>query len=234
MLFERIMTLDLAPGAPLSDREISDALGISRTPVREALIRLAAIGLVRTQPRSGTFVSRISIKQVLDANLVRRELEAACAREAAAAITETTRAKLEDLIARQGRAAARGDARRFYALDVAFHTAIHDASGNAICHAVIQDMRAVIDRIRHLSLGTDPETVEIIADHAAILDAISSGDGARADAAMRRHIDRVTRVTADLVRRFPDYFDHDAVLAAAPPGRRAGRLPSLEAARAAR
>jgi DNA-binding GntR family transcriptional regulator len=234
VLFERIMTLDLAPGAALSDREICDALGVSRTPVREALIRLTAIGLVMIQPRSRTFVSRISIKRALDANLVRRELEAACAREAAASATPAAGARLADLITQQGLAAARGDAKRFYALDVAFHAAIHDMAGNAICHAVIQDMRAVIDRIRHLSLSTDPETAEIIADHTAIVTAIRCGDSARADTAMRRHIDRVTRVTAELVQRFPDYFVHDAVLTAAPPMRRASRSISPEPERAAR
>ena len=76
-LREAIVSLEFPPGSALSDRDLCETLNMSRTPVREALLRLANLGLVEIRPQAGTFVSRIRMEEVLEANFIRRELERA-------------------------------------------------------------------------------------------------------------------------------------------------------------
>ena len=100
-LRDAIVGLELPPGAALSDRELCEQLSMSRTPVREALLRLANIGLVEIRPQSGTFVSRIRMAEVHEANFIRRELEGACVREAAKVINASQKKELIFLIEQQ-------------------------------------------------------------------------------------------------------------------------------------
>src|ERR1041384_5044755 len=100
-----IVTLRLTPASALSEQEIADRLKVSRQPVREAFIKLSEIGLVRVLPQRGTFVTRISEKEVLDARFVREAVECAIARRASGGIAKSAMDELRDIIGEQRKAA---------------------------------------------------------------------------------------------------------------------------------
>jgi DNA-binding GntR family transcriptional regulator len=206
-LREAIVGLELPPGSALSDRELCETLGMSRTPVREALLRLASLGLVEIRPQAGTFVSRIRMKEVLEANFIRRELEGACAREAAKLITDSQRNELMFLIDQQKLDHSAQNLKVFSRLDIEFHSAIHTIAGNAMCRTIIRDVRMFVDRLRNLSLHRPTDLPEIVADHLAIATAMAKGDPDGAERAMNRHMDRVHRVAKTLIAHYPEYFE---------------------------
>jgi len=206
-LRDAIVGLELPPGAALSDRELCEQLSMSRTPVREALLRLANIGLVEIRPQSGTFVSRIRMAEVHEANFIRRELEGACVREAAKVINASQKKELIFLIEQQKLDHSRQNAKVFSRLDSDFHGAIHTIAGNAMCRMIIRDVRMFVDRLRNLSLHRPADLDEILADHAAIAGALIEGDSQAAEREMNRHIDRVGRVAKTLISQYPEYFE---------------------------
>ena len=128
-LREAIVRAELAPGRQLSENELASRLGVSRTPIREALVRLRDERLVEIVPQLGTFVTRISTPAVADAQFIREALECACIRRAAELATEDDIATLEDNIRAQERARDADDFDAFYVLDDAFHQALCDLSG---------------------------------------------------------------------------------------------------------
>ena len=167
---------------------------MSRTPIREALLKLANLGMVEIRPQAGTFVSRIRMKEVLEANFIRRELEGACVREAAKLITNSQRNELMFLIDQQKLDHSTQNPKVFSRLDIEFHSAIHTIAGNSMCRNIIRDVRMFVDRIRNLSLNRPMELLQIIADHFAIATALQKADPAGAERAMNSHMDRVHRV----------------------------------------
>jgi DNA-binding GntR family transcriptional regulator len=208
-LREAIVGLELPPGSALSDRELCETLSMSRTPVREALLKLANLGLVEIRPQAGTFVSRIRMKEVFEANFIRRELEGACVREAAKLITENQRNELMFLIDQQKLDHSAQNLKVFSRLDIEFHSAIHTIAGNAMCRTIIRDVRMFMDRLRNLSLYRPADLSEIIADHLAIAKALANGDPNGAERAMDHHMDRVRHVAKTLMAHYPDYFEKD-------------------------
>src|SRR6185369_11530686 len=116
-----IVTLQLTPATALSEQDIADRLKVSRQPVREAFIKLSEIGLVRVLPQRGTFVTRISEKEVLDARFVREAVECAIARRASAGIGKPEIGALRAITTAQRKAARSADPEEFFVLDEAFH-----------------------------------------------------------------------------------------------------------------
>jgi len=131
-IFERlhaaIVALELVPGTALQEKLIAEQFGVSRTPVREALIRLAEAGLVDIFPQSGTFVSRIPLSAIPEAVIVRKALECVTVEMAAAAAAPADIARLDAVIARQAAFAAIGDTGAFHGADEAFHEQIAAAA----------------------------------------------------------------------------------------------------------
>src|SRR3954462_4558175 len=121
-----IIAAELEPGRQLSENELAARLGVSRTPVREALVRLRDERLVQIVPQLGTFVTRISTSAVADAQFIREALECACVRRAAELASEDDVATLEDNLRAQERARDSDDFDAFYVLDDAFHHALCD------------------------------------------------------------------------------------------------------------
>jgi DNA-binding GntR family transcriptional regulator len=206
-LRDAIVNLELAPGSALSDRELSDKLQMSRTPIREALLRLTELGLVEIRPQAGTRVSKIRMTEVLEAHFIRRELEGACAREAARVITEVQRSELLFLMDQQKLDHCAQNVRLFSRLDHEFHGAIHSIAGNRMCRVIIRDARMFMDRLRNLSLYEATARPEIIAEHSVIATALVSGDPDAAKLAMDRHMDRVQGVAKKLVAQYPEFFE---------------------------
>ncbi|GAB3493123.1 GntR family transcriptional regulator [Nocardiopsis coralliicola] len=190
---DAILTRRYAGGDLLSESDIAAAVGVSRTPVRAALLRLESEGLVRLYPKRGALVVPVSQREVRDVVETRRLVEAHTAGRAAA-LAESERAALAERLAERldaMRTALAGgpDRPAFTAADRDFHTLVIAASGNAILTDLYDRLR---DRqLRMMEEGTrTPERMSRSADeHAAILDAVRRGDPAAAEAAVHGHLD---------------------------------------------
>ena len=128
-LRDRIVSFALPPGASLSEPEIAAAFGVSRTPVREALLRLAEEELVDIYPQSGTFVARLSASVAQDAMVIRKALERIIVREAAERATPADIVELDAILARQRVAAEFNDIEGFHAADEAMHECVATIAG---------------------------------------------------------------------------------------------------------
>jgi DNA-binding GntR family transcriptional regulator len=195
-LRDEIVRGALAPGAALSEQEVCGRLSVSRTPVREAFIKLAEEGLVDVYPQVGTFVAPIAIEAVMVGQYVREHLECALVADAARRMDATAAARIADLLDEQRRTV--GDAEAFYDLDNDFHQAIAELSGQPGVWAVILKAKTQFDRVRYLSVR-DPERIpEIMIEHERIAAALVAGDAETAQAALRLHLRQVFRSVAAL------------------------------------
>ncbi|OYW67645.1 MAG: GntR family transcriptional regulator [Bosea sp. 12-68-7] len=211
ILRQAIIEMRLKPGEALSEKEVALRYGVSRQPVREAFIKLAEAGLLQVLPSRGTYVVKISVREVLNARFVREAIECALVRSAAELIDSAGVARIEQLVADQKQAAEAGDSARFYALDEAFHRAIADCVECDPALRVVESARAQTDRVRYLSLPDASPLALLIAQHEAILDAIKARDPERAEAAMRTHLREILSALPRLAERFPDVFDRSDV-----------------------
>ncbi|MCZ8041094.1 MAG: GntR family transcriptional regulator [Beijerinckiaceae bacterium] len=211
ILRQAIIEMRLKPGEALSEKEVALRYGVSRQPVREAFIKLAEAGLLQVLPSRGTYVVKISVREVLNARFVREAIECALVRSAAELIDSAGVARIEQLVADQKQAAEAGDSARFYALDEAFHRTIADCVECDPALRVVESARAQTDRVRYLSLPDASPLALLIAQHEAILDAIKARDPERAEAAMRTHLREILSALPRLAERFPDVFDRSDV-----------------------
>lgn len=195
---------EFKPGRRISEQEIADLMQISRQPVREAFIRLAAEGLVDIRPQRGTFVSKISTSEVLDSRFVRESVEADLVRLAAHRMTPETAARLEDLVALQ-RAEGPGDPLRFMALDEELHRVLAEAAGKPQIWDFLQKLKSQLDRVRFL-VAVDLPIESLITQHAAIVRAVAARDEAKAEGAMRHHLRQILQDLPRIAANYPDYF----------------------------
>lgn len=207
---ERIVTLEWEPGRMLYENELSERLGVSRTPVREAIRRLADEELVDVLPQRGTRIALISARKVKEIQFIRELLETGAFREAARLwdpeCHRTVREKLAASLEAQARAAKAGDLPAFFRHDEAFHRLIMGVVGNETLLVVINKMRAHLNRVRFLSLMDDRDEARILAEHEALLEAVESGEEERTVRLLKAHIGKLGDVMQRLERRHPGYF----------------------------
>lgn len=178
----------LVPGDGLNELDIAARLGVSRTPVREALLRLQREGLVDIRPQAGTYVAAIDRHRVEEGMVVREALETCAAEEAARRITPAQIADLTAATNQMQTAARIADAAGFVTADDAFHAAILEASGYRGIPTIIDEVNGHLDRIRSMS-GERPQRMpEAVAEHRRIIDALQSGDPAASGNALRHHL----------------------------------------------
>jgi GntR family transcriptional regulator, rspAB operon transcriptional repressor len=205
-LRDDIVSMRRQPGQPIVEKEIALARGVSRTPVREALLRLAGEDLVEIFPQSGTFVARIPASALPEAILMRTALEQTTARLAAERADPGRVARLHDLLERQRRVEARHDRDRFHEADEAFHAAIADAAGHPGVWRFIEQVKIQVDRYRRLTLPVPGRMRRVLAEHAAIVAAIEAHDPPAAAAAMAAHLEGLRASIGDVRDLNPDYF----------------------------
>jgi DNA-binding GntR family transcriptional regulator len=206
VLRDAIVSLRLEPGERISDVALAAELGVSRTPVREAVLQLAGEGLVEVIPQRGTFVAPISLEAVREAQFLREALELAALREAVDRIGEPELAELDANLAAQRDAAAAADAARFYALDEEFHRRLVEYSGFPGAWRVARRSRAHLDRARVLSLPGREVIRYLVTQHSEIVERLRAHDRAGVEELMRDHLRRVYRDLPELERTHPDYF----------------------------
>lgn len=209
-IFERlhadIVSLRIPPGMVLQEKRIAEEFGVSRTPVREALLRLSDGGLVDIFPQSGTVVSRVPVSAIPEAVVIRKALESTTV-ESAARIAEPRHiAQLDAIIARQKALAALGDASNFHEEDEAFHEAITQIAGYPGIWSILKTVKVQIDRARRLTLPALGRMDNVVHEHKVIRDAIAAHDVEAARAAMLHHLSAVIPDVAELRARYPDYF----------------------------
>lgn len=194
------------PGDAVSEKAIATAFGVSRTPVREALLGLAEEGLVDIFPQSGTFVARIPLAGLPEAMLVRESLEATITRLAAHVATDGDIAALTRHLAEQAATARARDLAGFYALDEAFHALLAQIAGYPGVWSLVQQVKYQVDRFRLMTLNLADRPLTIVAEHLEIVEAIAARSPEKAVEAMARHL--ATALTGlDAARAlYPDYF----------------------------
>lgn len=207
-----IVQCRILPNQALSEKEISEALNVSRTPVREALLRLADEGLVVIIPQQGTFTTLISVVNVREAQLTREMLERAALatafRVAPSNAFEQLRVQLEE----QRRAAESEDAEVFLALDQRFHTELAGLSGYENLGRIATNARAHLDRIRSLDVFEDKPLHELTNEHEQIVEAMATGDLTTADRVLTAHLRRVLDTLPRLRGTHPDFFTGELTL----------------------
>ena len=176
------------PDTPLPEKTLAGQLNVSRVPVREALHKLAADGLVTLKPRQGAFVSSLSPRQFLDAYRVREALEALAITLAMPHLTRDDLAELERLQTEMRRHAAAGDAGAFFAANRAFHALFVERSENDYLKGIYVSLMDQMQRHLSSSLGLRGGLERSIEEHQAILDAVHSGDANEAARLLREHI----------------------------------------------
>ena len=205
-----------APGALLSENELAAALGISRQPVREALLLIAQEGLVEVRPQSGTYVTHIDPDRVREAQFIREAIELASLAACAAPEEEDER-MLRDVIARQ-RAASDRDA--FYPLDEEFHRALLGLAGHANAWAAVSAAKGHLDRARYVGMSATRGVQDYVADHERVVDALAAGDMDAAADALREHLRFVFADLEAVREEHPELFEGAPVARTGRPSRR--------------
>jgi DNA-binding GntR family transcriptional regulator len=212
-LRQDILSMALAPGMRLSEQDLAQRYGLSRQPVREALIALAAAQLVEVQPQRGTVVSLLSVNKMMQARFVREAVEVAVVERACMAFDTACRAGLDELMALQVRAASRGDHDGFQHHDQRFHAMLAEGAGCPLAWHAIKDVKTHMDRVCTLTV-LKPEAMTALAEqHAAIVQAIDARDARCAAAAIRHHMTQIVLALPAVQEAWPQYFEPTRVAA---------------------
>ncbi len=185
LLRQRIFRQELEPGCWIDEMKIAEEIGISRTPLREALKVLAAEGLVTMKVRRGAYVTEMSEKDLHDVYHLLALLESDAAGVVAAAATPQQLGELEALHAEL--AAAAGDRERFFTLNERFHLRLLELADNRWRGQMVADLRKVMKLSRHHSLFKLGRIEDSLAEHEAVMAALRARDAQGAAQAMRAH-----------------------------------------------
>lgn len=199
ILKEKIVTLELPPAGLLNESDLMSELRLGRTPIREALQRLALENLVVILPRRGTIVADLNMSDLQKIFEMRLELEIYAVRLAAERATPAEVAEMEALLAKSDEIIQRGDYRQLMQLDHQVHQLLARAAHNEFLEETLERLYTHGLRLWYISLHKVSRLQEAIAEHREIIVAIKVGDGARAAEIMRTHItDFQTQLSAAL------------------------------------
>lgn len=193
----------LPVGSRLDEQSIARRFEVSRTPAREALRGLAALGLVQTLPRQGAVVRGLSAREYIAMVEVLTELEALAARLATRRMTSAERAALTPAQARVADAAARDSIDDYADANAEFHRLVYAGSRNEVLARQITELRQRMGAVANPFVGRPGRLQQSCREHARVLAAIQAGDEAAAHAAMSEHITAGGSVYADLVAALP-------------------------------
>lgn len=185
---EDILSGKYSQNEELKETSIGIELGVSRTPVREALRQLELEGLVYIVPNKGAYVNGISEKDIHDIYIIRSYLEGLCARWACEHITQEQIDELEEVVYLSEFHAKKEHHEQIVELDNKFHQLIYDASNSKILNHVLSDFHHYVQRIRKITLASENRAVNSNKEHTAILDAIRQRDGEKAEFLAHEHI----------------------------------------------
>lgn len=205
-LKDAILSLAMQPGEILRKGEICAQLGVSRSPVSEAVTRLAAEGLVDVVPQAGTFVSRFSMEEVREGAFLREALELAAVERVAEIIDEDQLVELRRNIRVQEALVADEDFPGFYRLDAELHALILSFTGFRRLAQIAETSWLQVNRARQLILPNPGRVAETLDEHRRIVAALEARDPAAAREATRLHLRQLLRYLEPLEREHPELF----------------------------
>jgi DNA-binding GntR family transcriptional regulator len=208
LLRTAIIECDLVPGQAISEIEMSKRFSISRQPVREAFIKLGEERLIEVLPQRGTYVRKISVKEVLDARHLREIIEISIMREVTLKHDDSLISNLRQIVTEQQNV-KHGDSRSFLTLDEEFHRSLALHAGREYAWRVAESIKAQMNRVRFLSFDSATPTPQLVAEHTEIVDAIESGDPDLAGQKMESHLRKLITSLPLVAERYPEYFVDD-------------------------
>lgn len=200
-LKEAILTGRLKPGERLMEVQLAEEMGVSRTPVREAIRKLELEGLVVMVPRKGAYVSDLSLKDAAEVFEIRSSLEGLAAALAAERITDEEIKALDKVICDIIEAREKGDTETIIKKDMEFHQILFNASRNKRLAQIINNLKEQIDRFRIQSFTNPVRSQSVLSEHKAILSAIKQGDAENAEKLAKAHIYEVEYNVMNLLRK---------------------------------
>lgn len=202
-----IMSLAYRPGEILRKPEICEALGVSRSPVADAVARLQAEGLVDVVPQAGTFVARFSMQEIREGAFLREAIEVAAIERVASRITDEELQLLRRNLTVQAALVGDADIPGFYAMDAAMHELLLSFTGFPKLAVVAETAWLHVNRARQLILPVPGRVAATLAEHQAILAALEARDPGEARAAVQRHLRQLVSYLEPLERDRPDLFN---------------------------
>jgi DNA-binding GntR family transcriptional regulator len=193
----RILKGEIAPGQRLMEVETSEELGVSRTPVREAIKKLEKEGLVVVEPRRGTYAAQISDNDLIEILEVRESLEALAAQYAAKRMKATQKEKLKSLAEKYNKAVKDGKLTMMIKYDTEFHRILAEGSNNKTLINLIDQLRELLLRFRYLYYDNTARAEKNPAEHQRIIDAIMDGDEKAAHDATLAHIGSLKEIVLE-------------------------------------
>ncbi|MCM3785111.1 GntR family transcriptional regulator [Neobacillus mesonae] len=206
LLKDRILHLELPPGTKISEKEIADELSVSRTPVREAFMKLAEEELLDIIPQSGTIVSRINLAHVEEGRFIREKLEKEIVELCCEHFPEEFKFKIEANIAMQDVCADKKNFHKLFELDEEFHQILFHGTGKERTWKMLQQLNIHFNRLRLLRLSSDSNWENIISQHKEIYRLIVDQETEQAKKVMEDHL-RLVSLDKDILReKYPHYF----------------------------
>lgn len=200
---ELVMAQKVPPGSLLREGQLAHDLGVSRTPVREALRRLQAENLLSYLPHVGYRVSDLDSSMLEDLYLIRSLLEGLAARLAAQRSTRVDVAELEELLERMKEANSSGKDALLVELNDAFHAAVAHASGSSALESMLRSIADVFKRYRHAAIADPPRRRASSVEHHTVAAAIAARDERAAERAATEHVQHAFEVRLAALRKMP-------------------------------
>lgn len=206
VLYENITKLRLKPGTLMSEKDISEKFNLSRTPVREAFIKLSNLELVNIVPQKVTMVAKIDLDRVREERFLREAIEVAVLEDFVKKAKPRDIIRLEKNLEQQQETIDNGDNDHFFDLDREFHHIIFSAADLKYCYRATKTFYGHYDRVRHLSLSIMNINSIIVSEHVELVKVLKEKDIEKAQKKLKEHLRRVIVEEDILTRDYPDFF----------------------------
>lgn len=206
-LYERIGSLELLPGAKISEADIAAKFGISRQPVRDAFSRLGNMDLLLIRPQKATVVKKFSLRSIATARFVRLSVELEVLRNAAALWDGSFDTAFKENLVAQNAAFKAKDIDAFHALDYEFHKQLCQVAKADFAFDIISQNKARVDRLCVLSLTAEDGMLQLIKDHEVILEQLRAKNADGVCDTIRLHLSRLDDTITDIHQAHASYFD---------------------------
>lgn len=210
-LRREIIELNLKPGAIISLKDICEHFGTSRSPVRDAVIRLEQEGLITTLPQRGTMISKIDFSRVEQEHFLRMCVEERVMYQFMKKHTEEDIIKLEELLAKQKKSVEDKEYRLFMDLDDQLHNVFYKATGKDFCAAIIKQVSGHYRRVRLLTTVDSGISQTVLDQHQMLLDAIKAEDEVALHSVLRNHLNKIQDEEKIFCRKYPDLFTENDI-----------------------
>lgn len=206
-LHEEINSLNLLPGAKISEAEIATRFGVSRQPVRDAFSRLGNLDLVQIRPQKATRIKKFSLKSINAARFVRLSVELEVLSGAVSNWSDDWSVKFDANLAKQAKAVAASDAELFHRCDYEFHKLLCQLADAKFAFDIIQENKSLVDRLCVLSLTSSEKMEELLDDHKRLLQQIATGNEVGVRETIRLHLSRLNQIVESVHQEHAEFFE---------------------------